>query len=89
MSTAASPTWPSMSMTLSGSVALTDERLGQVLRMRRHPARVPALRSSFTGFRFPPEVILVAVRWYLLHGLSYRDVEELLAGQGRASRLIT
>jgi hypothetical protein len=29
--------------------------------------------------RFPPEVILLAVRWYLPYGLSYRDVEELLA----------
>jgi hypothetical protein len=30
----------------------------------------------------PPEVITVAVRWYLRHGLSYRDVEELLAERG-------
>jgi transposase, IS6 family len=34
------------------------------------------------GFRFPPEVITVAVRWYLRHGLSHRDVEELLAERG-------
>ena len=34
------------------------------------------------GFRFPPEVIAVAVRWYLRYGLSYRDVEELLAERG-------
>jgi IS6 family transposase len=27
-------------------------------------------------------VISVAVRWYLRYGLSYRDVEELLAGRG-------
>jgi transposase-like protein len=27
-------------------------------------------------------VITVAVRWYLRHGLSYRDVEELLAERG-------
>jgi transposase-like protein len=27
-------------------------------------------------------VIVVAVRWYLRYGLSYRDVEELLAGRG-------
>ena len=39
-------------------------------------------RSAFTGFRFPPEVIVVAVRWYLCYGLSYRDVEELLAERG-------
>jgi transposase-like protein len=36
-------------------------------------------RSAFAGFRFPPEVITVAVRWYLRYGLSYRDLEELLA----------
>lgn len=30
----------------------------------------------------PPEMITVAVRWYLLYGLSYRDVEELLAERG-------
>jgi transposase-like protein len=36
-------------------------------------------RSAFAGFRFPAEVIVVAVRWYLRYGLSYRDVEELLA----------
>jgi transposase, IS6 family len=36
--------------------------------------------SSFSpaGYRFPSEVIAVAVRWYLRYGLSYRDVEELL-----------
>ena len=35
-------------------------------------------RSAFAGFRFPPDVIVLAVRWYLRLGLSYRDVEELL-----------
>ena len=35
--------------------------------------------SEFAGFRFPSEVITLAVRWYLRFGLSYRDVEELLA----------
>ena len=39
-------------------------------------------RSAFAGFRFPPDVITVAVRWYLRYGLSYRDVEELLAERG-------
>ena len=37
---------------------------------------------SFAGFRFAPDVILLAVRWYLRYGLSYRDVEELLAERG-------
>jgi len=39
-------------------------------------------RSAFAGFRFPAEVITVAVRWYLRYGLSYRDVDELLAERG-------
>ena len=39
-------------------------------------------RSGFVGFRFPPEVITLAVRWDPALGLSYRDVEELLAERG-------
>ena len=51
--------------------------------MRRPRAARPHVdRSAFAGFRFPPEVITVAVRWYLRYGLSYRDVEELLAERG-------
>ena len=34
------------------------------------------------GFRFPAEVIVVAVRWYLRFNLSYRDVQELLLERG-------
>jgi IS6 family transposase len=41
-----------------------------------------ASSSSPVGYRFPREVIAVAVRWYLRYGLSYRDVEELLAERG-------
>jgi transposase-like protein len=50
--------------------------------MRHRQYRVPAPRSSFAGFRFPPDVIMLAVRWYLRYGLSYRDVEELLIERG-------
>ncbi|MGC9668511.1 IS6 family transposase [Planosporangium sp. 12N6] len=39
-------------------------------------------KSAFAGFRFPAEVIVVAVRWYLRFDLSYRDVEELLVERG-------
>jgi transposase-like protein len=38
--------------------------------------------SAFTGYRFPAEVILLAVRWYLRFALSYRDLEEILAERG-------
>lgn len=67
---------------ISGSVALTDHQLGQAELMHRRPARVPAPRSGFAGYRFPPEVIMAVVRWYLRYGLSYRDGEELLAERG-------
>jgi transposase-like protein len=48
----------------------------------RRPRPAPATRSAFAGFRFPPDVIVLAVRWYLHFGLSYRDVEELLVERG-------
>jgi transposase-like protein len=47
---------------------------------RSRPA--PIARSAFAGFRFPPDVIVLAVRWYLRFGLPYRDVEELLTERG-------
>src|SRR5256714_8676809 len=44
---------------------------------------VPVVESSaFRGFRFPSEIIVLALRWYLRYGLSYRDVEELLSERG-------
>ena len=46
------------------------------------PVTLDHATSVFAGFRFPPEVISLAVRWYLRYGLSYRDVEELLAERG-------
>ena len=49
------------------------------------------LDSSVCGLfkwrQFEPEVILLAIGWYLRFSLSYRDVEELLAERG--SRWIT
>ncbi|MDQ6852444.1 MAG: IS6 family transposase [Actinomycetota bacterium] len=51
-----------------------------VSRGSRPVSAVPS--SAFAGFRFPPEVIVLAVSWYLRFGLSYRDVEELLAERG-------
>ena len=50
--------------------------------MRHRHRGVLAPKSSFAGFRFPPDVITLAVRWYLRYALSYRDVEELLAERG-------
>ena len=49
---------------------------------RRRTRQAPVPRSAFAGFPFPCDVIVLAVRWYLRFGLSYRDVEELLAERG-------
>ncbi len=37
---------------------------------------------AFRGCRFPAEVILGAVRWYLQFPVSYRDLEAMLADRG-------
>ena len=63
-----------------GTVALADRvQRGERMRVNR---RSPAESASFAGYRFPPEVILLAARWNPRYGLSYRDVEELLAERG-------
>lgn len=59
-----------------------EGEVGQAVLMRRRPRRAPSPQSGFAGFRFPPDMIMVAVRWYLRYGLSYRDVEELLTERG-------
>jgi hypothetical protein len=66
----------------NGSVALAEGGLEQAGLMPRRPVAVPASWSSIAEFRFLREVIMLAVRWYLRYGLSYRDVEELLAERG-------
>jgi transposase-like protein len=52
------------------------------MRTTHRSRRSSPARSTFAGFRFPPDVIVLAVRWYLRFGLSYRDVEELLIERG-------
>src|SRR5271157_98033 len=51
------------------------------------------LASSISGLfkwrQFEPEVILLAVGWYLRFSLSYRDVEELLAERGLQADHVT
>jgi transposase-like protein len=68
-------------------LSVPAEEAGLVRRPRA--VRPCVERSAFAGFRFPPEVITVAVRWYLRYGLSYRDVEELLAERGIAVDHVT
>ncbi len=38
--------------------------------------------SSFCGYRFPDDVIALAVRWYLRFRLPYADLVELLVERG-------
>src|SRR6266542_3780279 len=38
--------------------------------------------SAFSGYRWPADVVLMAVRWYLRHPLSATSVMELLAERG-------
>ena len=37
---------------------------------------------SFKGAHFPPDVILMCVRWYVAYPLSTRHVEELMQERG-------
>jgi len=41
-----------------------------------------SVSGLFKWRQFEPEMILLAVGWYLRFSLSYRDVEELLAERG-------
>src|SRR5438046_1360444 len=69
--------------THSGAVALVDRVIRQAWSMRSAASRAwSPPTSAFAGFRFPPDVIVVAIRWYLRFNLSYRDVEEFLAERG-------
>jgi transposase, IS6 family len=61
----------------AGTVALVDRG-----KLETGWVSATGATSAFAGFRFPREVISIAVRWYLRYGLSYRDVEELLAERG-------
>src|SRR3954447_12432583 len=70
-------TWALLHWSSPASVRQTP-----AIRSHRYPHPCPAPRSAFAGYRFPPEVITLAVRWYLRFGLSYRAVEELLAERG-------
>jgi transposase, IS6 family len=38
--------------------------------------------SVFKRRRFPAKIILLCVRWYCRYGISYRDLEEMMAERG-------
>ena len=39
-------------------------------------------KISYSGYRFPPDIIQQAIWLYLRFPLSFRDVEDLLAERG-------
>ena len=49
----------------------------------------PSVAGLFNWRQFEPEVILLAIGWYLRFSLSYRDVEELLAERGLRADHVT
>jgi len=51
------------------------------LCLARDNAYPPSVSGPSKWRQFEPEVILLAVGWYLRFPLSYRDAEELLAEQ--------
>jgi DDE domain len=70
--------WP------GGTVAPWEDVVRHAQAHAPHPpcSSGPAATIGIHRLSVPPEVILLAVRWYLRYGLSYHDVEELLAERG-------
>ena len=40
------------------------------------------MKNYFKRRRFPNDVIILAVHWYLRYALSYRDLKEILIERG-------
>ena len=60
-----------------------DRHSRQLYRCTRYRRRMTQRSgSAFCGYRFPDEVIALAVRWYLRYRLSYADHSEWLAERG-------
>jgi hypothetical protein len=68
----ASTSCPAWSTNASGLLRSPWPRLsGKTDGMRSHrPRPAPATQSAIAGFRFPPDVSVLAVRWYLRFGMS-------------------
>ncbi len=62
-----------------------DGRVGTTQRYRCRICRrtcIARTGTPFAGHRWPQEVIVMAVRWYLRFRLSAADVRDLLAERG-------
>ncbi len=62
-----------------------DGRIGETQRYRCRSCRrafIARTGTPFAGHRWPQEIIVTAVRWYLRFRLSAADVRDLLAERG-------
>ena len=65
------------------SATIIIAAVGRSTRAPHAAAPTPrTARPAFSGYRWPRDVILTAVRWYLAYPLSSRQVLELLAERG-------
>jgi putative transposase len=53
-----------------------------VIRDNAHLLAIKKPMISFKGVHFPKDVILYAVFFYVRYGVSYRDLEEIMAERG-------
>lgn len=72
------------SVTSSGSVALTRTgRIDRPATRGEHDAKDEgAARKALKRLRYPLDVILRCVRWYVAYSLSLRNLEEIMAERG-------
>src|ERR1700732_3102388 len=82
-----SPVLPSVAYSMAFSFHVSP--LCRALSRRRRACRhwliaVPStmIKISYSGYRFPPEIIQHAIWLYIRFTLSFRDVEDLLAERG-------
>lgn len=60
-----------------------DRRGAQVYECRVcRRSFTPLTATPFASYLFPPDIIALAVRWYLRYCLSFADIAELLAERG-------
>lgn len=50
--------------------------------VKKSTGRVSVLTIDFKGCHHPKDVILYAVFFYVRYGVSYRDLEEIMAERG-------
>ena len=62
--------------------ALALPRRGWACRSVTSAVTIDDAKISYSGYRFPPEIIQQAIWLYVRFTLSFRDVEDLLAERG-------